>query len=629
MAVVKFLSKQDCQVFIDMELAGKVTSDSMLKVTLETGGYLIQIKDEHGILIKEYEMEIKSSDNQLLQRVDGINNKLDDVIENLKNDSSVVFHCERASFCYNGLYGFVDKTFAVVIPPIYYCVNRFENNKAFVVRDFPEGRKTTMIDRDGKMFFNRWFDYIGEGESNVLLGIDDRIIVYSKVKYNKVAEYFNAGYDFKQPFIPVYIIESDEEVYGFINLNGDVVLPLVFDKVWNADNNMQAKFWYYGFIGNIDFRNSLISDVYGKKNKFGDTLFTDNDILLQGDVLDVEYNIGIFPCRKDGRWVIKEHHYSTNMSTGYEEVSETKEIECDRILYIGYNCYAYKLNGQCIVHYLFEEDDQVFNNSYIVPVIGNYEGVYISPNDLRFITRVRGKYGLIDKSNKVIIPISFNCIYWDDKTDFAILQKGEKYSIAELREGHIYLPFLYNQIIRKNTYNTDISCFILFQSNKYQLYIPSQNYITEEYDNLIACGPNNIVNKDCCYGIVDNCGKEIVPLKKHVIALVNDNHYNNDGWFFKISNNGLYSLGNAVTGEILTEQIYDDITMLCSGIDLFLVKKGNLYGCINVEGDVWLPIKYDKIEADSDFWFPFKSDYYVTLYDQKTILRYNLGEKRK
>ena len=69
MAIVKFVSDEKCQVFIDMELAGKVSSESMLKVTLETGGYLIQVKDEDRNLIKEYDLEIKPSDNQLLQKI--------------------------------------------------------------------------------------------------------------------------------------------------------------------------------------------------------------------------------------------------------------------------------------------------------------------------------------------------------------------------------------------------------------------------------------------------------------------------------------------------------------------------------------------------------------------------------
>ena len=233
MAVVKFVSDKDCQIFIDMELAGKVTSDSMLKVTLEAGGYLIQVKDEDGNLIKEYDLEIDPSDNQLLQKMDGVDNKLDDTIRNLMNDSSLVFHCDRASFSHNGLYGFVDKKLNVVIPPIYFSVNEFVDDKAFVVRDFPEGRKTTMIDSDGNMFFNRWFDFIGESDETILLGIDNRIIVYSKTKCDKITEYYNAGYDFKDSLVPVYTIDGKDKLYGYIDFSGKAVVPFIFSKIEN------------------------------------------------------------------------------------------------------------------------------------------------------------------------------------------------------------------------------------------------------------------------------------------------------------------------------------------------------------------------------------------------------------
>ena len=60
MAIVKFVSDKNCQVFIDMELAGKVTPNSMLKVTLETGDYLIQIKDVKNPIDKKYNKQDSS-----------------------------------------------------------------------------------------------------------------------------------------------------------------------------------------------------------------------------------------------------------------------------------------------------------------------------------------------------------------------------------------------------------------------------------------------------------------------------------------------------------------------------------------------------------------------------------------
>ena len=99
--------------------------------------------------------------------------------------------------------------------------------------------------------------------------------------------------------------------------------------------------------------------------------------------------------------------------------------------------------------------------------------------------------------------------------------------------------------------------------------------------------------------------------------------------FFEIKYNGLSALGDIKTGELLTDQIYDEISILCSGMNIFLVRIGNKFGCINDKGETWLPVLYDKIEAKFDFWAPWDKDYIVTLYNKESIEEYNLGEKRR
>ena len=345
MAIVKFVSDKDCQVFIDMELAGKVTPDSMLKVTLETGGYLIQVKDEDGNLIKEYDLEIKPSDNQLLQKIDETNDKLDDVIEILKNDSSLVFHCNRASFCHNGLYGFVDKKLNVVIPPIYYSVSKFAYNKSFVVRDFPEGRKATMIDSEGNIFFNRWFDYVGESDGAILMGIDNRIIVYSKTEYEKIAEYYNAGYDYKANYVPVYRENDTVRLYGYINFDGDVVIPLVFNWVGNFNEQGKSEVDLFGrrfiidkrgFICGTDKqRNYLYTGWANTPESIRDDFYYYNNLYF--DWFGVYIPFGpikwkFIPIWQGDKWNVR-------VSTALTGTADNKEkafvIECDYILAMG------------------------------------------------------------------------------------------------------------------------------------------------------------------------------------------------------------------------------------------------------------------------------------------------------
>ena len=45
MAIVKFISENSCQIFVNMELVGEVQAGRMLKVSLETGSYLVEVKD--------------------------------------------------------------------------------------------------------------------------------------------------------------------------------------------------------------------------------------------------------------------------------------------------------------------------------------------------------------------------------------------------------------------------------------------------------------------------------------------------------------------------------------------------------------------------------------------------------
>ena len=67
MAIVKFISENSCQIFVDMELVGEVQAGRMLKVSLETGSYLVEVKDAEGNYLKKYELKISSADTQVLQ----------------------------------------------------------------------------------------------------------------------------------------------------------------------------------------------------------------------------------------------------------------------------------------------------------------------------------------------------------------------------------------------------------------------------------------------------------------------------------------------------------------------------------------------------------------------------------
>ena len=89
MAIVKFVSDKTCQIFIDKEFSGEVNKDSILKLLLESGGYLVEVKDKDANIRKKYNLEIKATDTQVLQDVSDGDSSLDAVIDQLKNDPSL------------------------------------------------------------------------------------------------------------------------------------------------------------------------------------------------------------------------------------------------------------------------------------------------------------------------------------------------------------------------------------------------------------------------------------------------------------------------------------------------------------------------------------------------------------
>ena len=594
MAVVKFVSDKDCQIFIDMELAGKVTSDSMLKVTLEAGGYLIQVKDEDGNLIKEYDLEIDPSDNQLLQKMDGVDNKLDDTIRNLMNDSSLVFHCDRASFSHNGLYGFVDKKLNVVIPPIYFSVNEFVDDKAFVVRDFPEGRKTTMIDSDGNMFFNRWFDFIGESDETILLGIDNRIFVYSKTKCNKIAEYYNAGYDHKYPIVPVYKKVGARHFYGYIDFNGKEAIPFIFNNVGNFNERGVADVIFLGREVKIN------STGYYKEREDGHYYETSWNGDLQG--LDGIFELMPNPCCydtgetswhfspiwNDYKWIVRVITKDYN-----KRVIKEVNFNCDYVLRAGTGYWICKQDGKVLVLianiYNNGVEEFTFDADDVEPVFDineNLQGDDIITSRT-FIIKKDSKYGVYNTLGEVLIPVEYDEIKPFKPYLFAV-KRNSKYAVYSTGK---LSAFEYDNV-------TNQFCDLLLEkSGKYGLW-KNWSLIPPIYDSVDGHGDRNIVSLNGKYGIIDNDAKEVLPIKYEMIIPLGDS-------YFKVKMGGKWSLGFLHHG-IIYPNIFDDIYRISEKNkrinSVFLVKEGNQYGCINNHGEIIIPIEYSSIYFDSDYY---------------------------
>lgn len=596
MAIVKFISEQDCQIFIDKELIGNVTADSLLKVTLKVGGYLIEVKNSEGVILKKYNLEIKPTDNQILQDVSGASSSIDDVLNHLKNDPTLVFHCGRALFCHNGKYGYINKRFEVVIPAIYSVANDFVDNKAFVVRDFPDGRKTTMIDSDGNIFFNRWFDYIGESDETILLGIDNRIIVYSKTKCDKITEYYNAGYDFKDSLVPVYTIDGKDKLYGYIDFSGKVVVPFIFSKIENfriMNSISQAP------VELFDVKTWLVKKWFDKQ----DTIWGEEAIfeLLSPGVYygNNEYGWNISAAYRDNHLSIKIVIESEWDNSFHKEIFE----EADRILHInsGYAVCRYQnrikvvaadIKNQDVICYFFGSDDAIpiFREIYYNAATQLYPCAFIINNN--------DYYGIVDSESNQIVPCEYESIESYPSKDgevYAVLRTDGKSALCDILNKTMLTKFTYDNISLYESV-TEMT-FLLERRGKYGL-MKGTKLIPANYDKIIVGNHYNIIASRDTYGIINDDNNIILPTHYQEISILEDK-------YIRVKNKNGYSLGCATDGKIYNE-VFDRICLLendydsNSILDFVLVEKNGNQGCISLsKGEVKIPIEYDKIELVS------------------------------
>lgn len=453
MAIVKFVANKDCVVFIDMKLAGKVAPDSMLKVTFETGDYLIQIKDDDGHLIKEYDLNIKVSDNQVLQKINESNCQIEDVIENLRNDSSLRFYHQRALFCYNGNYGYINSQYKIAIEPIYSYAENFTNGLALVKKIFPNGEKATVIDTDGNISLDRWYDYIGGNEKVVLLKSEKTFYVLSKVDYSIINQYLDAKYDGKGELIPVHQHIGVDDMYGYIDRTGTEVIPLIYDFAGNFGANNLATVKRFGEFNEVDFDGNLYRyGIHSYESKRESEILTKEESLYRG--------------------------FSGYIKKGDYWGLDSDEEPCwDRIIF-DYNwtfnsCsyFAYRKNGICTIVIKDEEkyywrgisktDVNEKNISLeaddIIPVFswdGRPTSEYLYLNYI--IVRRNWKYGIVDLEKNTILPIEYDYIKPTDahnsndrtfSADIAIVWKDEKCSLYNMQDKLFLVPFEYEEII--------------------------------------------------------------------------------------------------------------------------------------------------------------------------------------
>lgn len=472
MAIVKFISENSCQIFVDMELVGEVQACRMLKVSLETGSYLVEVKDAEGNYLKKYELKISSADTQVLQDLTTNNYFIAETLEKMKSDSSLRFYNQRAIFCYNNRYGYINSQYEVVVKPIFSFAENFNFGYALVKKLFPNGEKTTIIDIDGNIKYERWFDYVGDNEKTLLLRYDNTFIVISKSNFSIVKEYLDADYDGRGKLIPVHQHIGIDDMYGFIDKAGNEIIPFIYDYAWNFNSNNLATVKRFGEYNSVDLSGNLYRyGVHSYMNEMEKKIGNDESVgtnpnyieyLSKEDSLYRGFpdHFGIYPIKKNSGWKLQGHD------------SE----RWDRIFNYHDNCLVYRENGLCTfqgdMSFSIEADE-------IIPVF-SWDGRPTKECKVLtcFVIKKNWKYGIINPDKNVILPTDYDLIVPTDayegkdragSSDIAIVWKNKKCTLFKIDTGVFIFPFDYDDIVVNEYYDNSLNpmedCTYMMKTN--------------------------------------------------------------------------------------------------------------------------------------------------------------------
>ena len=298
-----------------------------------------------------------------------------------------------------------------------------------------------------------------------------------------------------------------------------------------------------------------------------------------------------------------------------------------------------------------------------------YEIATIEKEDYQyFVYNTEGKYGVIDKAGKTIIPANYTQVkipnpskavfvcYTDETTqvyneknepiftEFQNIEplnlknisgdliyektvlkykQDEKYGLISIEGKKITNP-IYENI---DTLQYKEGELVVKQDNKLGIInINGYEIIKPEYDNIVADGyyssengykndgyiVSNTTDQGYRYGYINNKGEKILEPNYNELSRIS---YSDENKIYLLcAENGKYGVFEGAKNIIPNE--YQDISYI-DGNDFFFFLKGKKYGVINLQGSMMLQVKYLQIDVNGDYMYVTDENSVQKVYDKK------------
>lgn len=288
---------------------------------------------------------------------------------------------------------------------------------------------------------------------------------------------------------------------------------------------------------------------------------------------------------------LKEHYFlaEKNQKRGLIDINNNIIIPIDYDFLSHFDNFDYYVGGN-IVESLKESQSKVFDSQGKLIFYIENNGVKILTKDRFAVQNDKNLWGVFDKDEKQKIAYQYNNIYSCGDDNFYIVQNNQLKWGAVDDNDKVVIPFHYNETF----YFKGDAAFVKNETGKYG-FINKKGINTTEYKydyiDYLNTGYYRvqIKNKN---GLVDKNGIElIVPYYDFINA-----PFNNLVIAGKDKKYFLLKLDNLASTPTEEYEYIGDFT----DKDLILVKKNGLYGFIDYEGNIVVPIIYENARSYMD-----------------------------
>jgi len=338
----------------------------------------------------------------------------------------------------DSLSGFIDNFGREVIPMQYRYVDWFANSKAIVNYKGKFG----IIDTTGSYIIKPTFDFVDREDSLYLFTSDNHISIFNhnlsalgSQKYQKrFNSYHTLHYRFQNEIMPVLL----DSLTGFINKNGKLILQPQFTSISAQNQGYIIAKDTSGHYALIDKKGKIeLPPNYDKIKRAADSSF----IAHKGIKTDLYRNGKII--MKDIPFIVEEytrdHLIVKNTNDEYSLMNKKRKLVLSKK-------YDYiSTTSQAKGFILHDDRKKGYYNptKKLISISPTYDNLEFSHKSTRIVTTLDNKKGILDSEGRLIL---FQ--HYDDIKSYKncfLLKKGGKFGVIDKNKKEL-IPLRYDKI---------------------------------------------------------------------------------------------------------------------------------------------------------------------------------------